>query len=430
MRGRVTAAASAYHAVRRPNVSFLGVLKVAPADRAELATAARQLATMASPSPEWAEELDAKARMWRTWLADRRFADDGDDLDEAGDDEDAKDERPRAPAGYVLPEADEAEVRRRLAAASQDVGSLLLVGLVRAGVRVGVSPLRRFFWARPLTEREVDDAARALDGFDEDGLLLDSAVKGSDGFFTTFFVSPYSRYIARWAARRGLTPNTVTTISMGIGIAAAVAFATGTRAGLIAGALLAYFAFVTDCVDGQLARYTRTFSKLGAWLDSIFDRSKEYVIFAGLAIGASRAGDDVWVLAVAALALQTARHTLEFSYQQRRQQVLGSLTHQPLSEPGEEPGWRTPARAGEAPPRTVSRTPLQKALGLWRRIERLPGVRWTKKMIHFPIGERFAAISITAAVSTPRTTFTVLLIWGGFAALYTVAGRVLRSLAA
>jgi hypothetical protein len=51
-------------------------------------------------------------------------------------------------------------------------------------------------------------------------------------------------------------------------------------------------------------------------------------------------------------------------------------------------------------------------------------------MIHFPIGERFAAISITAAVSTPRTTFTVLLIWGGFAALYTAAGRVLRSLAA
>ena len=60
-----------------------------------------------------------------------------------------------------------------------------------------------------------------------------------------------------------------------------------------------------DCVDGQLARYTRQFSKLGAWLDSIFDRAKEYVVFAGLAIGASRTGDPVWLLAGAALALQT-----------------------------------------------------------------------------------------------------------------------------
>ncbi|MEU6285715.1 hypothetical protein, partial [Streptomyces sp. NPDC047028] len=26
-----------------------------------------------------------------------------------------------------------------------------------------------------------------------------------DGFFTTFCISPYSRYLARWCARRGLT---------------------------------------------------------------------------------------------------------------------------------------------------------------------------------------------------------------------------------
>ena len=80
---------------------------------------------------------------------------------------------------------------------------------------------------------------------------------------------------------------------------AAAAFATGERWGLVAGAILLQAAFTTDCVDGQLARYTRTFSKLGAWLDSIFDRSKEYVCFAGLAIGASRAGDPVWPLACA-----------------------------------------------------------------------------------------------------------------------------------
>jgi hypothetical protein len=39
-------------------------------------------------------------------------------------------------------------------------------------------------------------------------------------------------------------------------------------------------------------------------------------------------------------------------------------------------------------------------------------------------------ISITAALFTPRTTFIVLLVWGGVAAAYTIAGRILRSLAA
>ena len=95
---------------------------------------------------------------------------------------------------------------------------------------------------------------------------------------------------------------------MVIGILAAAAFATGERWGLVAGAVLLQLAFTADCVDGQLARYTRTFSKLGAWLDSIFDRAKEYLVFAGLAIGASRAGDAVWLLACAALTLQTVRH--------------------------------------------------------------------------------------------------------------------------
>jgi hypothetical protein len=67
-------------------------------------------------------------------------------------------------------------------------------------------------------------------------------------------------------------------------------------------------------------------------------------------------------------------------------------------------------------------------LGLWHAVERLPGVVWVKKMIAFPIGERFAAISITAALFDARTTFVVYLAWGGFAAFYTLIGRSLRSL--
>jgi hypothetical protein len=55
--------------------------------------------------------------------------------------------------------------------------------------------------------------------------------------------------------------------------------------------------------------------------------------------------------------------------------------------------------------------------------------RWLRRIVVLPIGERFALISLTAAVFTPRVTFVSLLAWGTFALLYTGVGRVLRSLA-
>jgi hypothetical protein len=293
-----------------------------------------------------------------------------------------------------------------------DPVALLHVGLVRRGVHVGQSDLRALYWSRPATDDERAAAERDVLDHDEEQVLLDSSVKAIDGFFTTFFVSPYSKYIARWCARRGLTPNQVTAFSMLLGILAAAAFATGERWGLVTGATLLQLAFTFDCVDGQLARFTRTFTPLGAWLDSTFDRLKEWVVFAGLAIGASRAGDPAWTLAGAALTLQAARHLLDFGFAAAEHRTFDVATHRPLDDPSDD----APARAPAA------------ALQTWRRTDRIPGLIWLKRMIVFPIGERFAAISLTAALWSPRTTFVVFLVWGGVGAAYGLAGRVLRSL--
>src|SRR5690606_9312716 len=140
---------------------------------------------------------------------------------------------------------------------------------------------------------------------DPETVRLAGAVKRDDGFFTTFLVSSYSPHLVRVAASLGIRPDTVTIASMVLGIAAAVAFATGTAGGMVAGALLLQAAFTLDCVDGQLARVTRDFSIRGAWLDATFDRGKEYVVFAGLAVGGLNAGEagPLWLLAGAALLL-------------------------------------------------------------------------------------------------------------------------------
>ncbi len=421
-RGRLVSAASAYHAVRRPNATFLGVIRVAPADLATFAAGAERLATLLDDVPApWTEELDRKQLRWRSRAAHAFDAEDGEPADdqpspEGGFDQLEEDEsEAQAPASPLPPEA-ESRVRARVAVAREDVIALVMVALARSRAEVMPVFLRRLFWARPLTPEAAALASERLAGSDEDRALLDSAVKSGDGFFTTFFVSPYSRFIARWAARRGLTPNHVTTISMLIGVVAAAAFATGGRVGLVAGAVLLQVAFVADCVDGQLARYTRTFSSFGAWLDSIFDRGKEYVVFAGLAIGAGRAGDPVWLLACAALTLQTARHMSDFSFGGgQRQTIVGG--RKPALEQARD--WE-PAAPSVKPAAPRRPSPTQRILRAWHSTDRLPGVRWLKKMASFPIGERFAAISVTAAVSTPRTTFIVVLGLGRVrGALYT-----------
>ena len=437
-RGRVVSAASAFHAVTKGSNRFLGVVRVAPANLPELASAAERLAALAVPpfQPGWEEQLDAKAGRWRLRLAALAGGHEPDESNGAD---------PVDPESVALEPPDEAELALRRAAAREDATALLLVGLVRAGVHMGNSFVRKLYWARPLSEQDVARAREEIAEYDEDRALLDSAVKAADGFFTTFFVSPYSKYIARWAARRGFTPNQITTLSVLIGFVAAAAFATGERWGLVAGAVLLQIAFTTDCVDGQLARYTRTFSKLGAWLDSIFDRTKEYAVFGGLAVGASQAGDPVWLLAGMALTLQTVRHAMDFSYAAAQHQVIGAAPQQPLEdpfdrprrarlpeeeEPDPDPGEEDEPDEGEEGAGRKPLTPRRvagMALRLWRRLDRLPGLLWVKRVVAFPIGERFAAISITAALFTPRTTFMVLLIWGTFAAVYSTAGRLLRS---
>jgi phosphatidylglycerophosphate synthase len=434
VRGRVVSAASPYHAVHRPNLRFLGVLKVAAENRATLADVADRLATLAEPPlpPGWDEEWRSKRGSWRLRLA--RLASEPEANGGGAELADEESSLGRDPATATLSPEDEAVLDEWVATGHQDAASLVVVGLVRSQVHVALSHLRELFWARPLSRAAAARAGEEITGYDEDRVLLDSAVKANDGFFTTFLVSPYSKYIARWAARRGLTPNQVTIVSLAIGVLAAVAFATGDRAGLIAGAVLLQISFTTDCVDGQLARYARMFSRLGAWLDSVFDRTKEYAVFAGLAIGASRSGDPVWVLAGAALALQTARHAIDFSYPVAQHQVLASARQPPLEQPGDRAVEAAAAAASaevDAPPpppeRGLGPRIVYGGLGVWRALNRWTGARWLKKIVAFPIGERFAVISITAAVASARTTFVVLLAWGGFAAVYKMVGRVLRS---
>ncbi|MEV4430804.1 DUF5941 domain-containing protein [Streptomyces sp. NPDC049602] len=239
------------------------------------------------------------------------------------------------------------------------------------------------------------EARAAVDAVDDEAVRLRSAVKAHDGFFTTFFISPYSRYIARWCARRGLTPNQVTTASLLTALVAAGCAATGERGGYIAAGVLLLVSFVLDCTDGQLARYALKYSTMGAWLDATFDRAKEYAFYAGLALGAARNGDDVWALALGAMILMTCRHVVDFSFNEANHD----------------------ATANTSPTAALS-----------SRLDSVGWTVWARRMIILPIGERWAMIAVLTAVTNPRIVFWALIIGCSFGACYTTAGRVLRSL--
>jgi hypothetical protein len=423
-RGLIISAASAFHRVHLADTAFLGVLKVDASGRELLASVADGLVhAVQDPPAGWNEELDRKERMWRMRRASD-LAEDAEHDDEA--------EADHAHEEVSLSREDEDDIADRRAMVAEDVVALLVVGLVRADAHLRMSFLRGLFWVRASSVQAAREAAAELPRVDEDKVLLDSAVKSVDGFFTTFFVSPYSRYLARWAARLGLTPNQVSSASLVLGVIAAACFATGERAGLIAGAVLLQVAFTTDCVDGQLARYTRRFSELGAWLDATFDRAKEYLVFAGLGIGAARAGDSVWALAAIALTLQTVRHMFDFSWhgaQRKRVEVVRQPpVEQSLDAWGALIAERRATRAQAGVEHASSPHASREALARWRGLDAIPGVAWLKRVIAFPIGERFAVISITAALWSARTTFTVLIAWAGLATVYGFTGRVLRTL--
>lgn len=318
------------------------------------------------------------------------------------------------PLGTELDHGFHEAVIARGARVEHDVVALSLVALSRTPIVLRSAYRGELYWHRPSSLVESLDAQERLAAINEDKELLDSAVKPDDGFFTTFFVSPYSKYIARWAARRGLTPNQVTTFSLLLAVLAALAFAVGETAWNVVGAVLLQASFTFDCVDGQLARFSRQFSTLGAWLDSVFDRAKEGAVFVGLAFGALANDENVWHLALAALAFQAVRHYLDFSW------AALQRVETPPTDPALDGTAQAPTERGLRTARGV--TGLL-SVGRGSRV-----AHWLKKIIVLPIGERLALISITAVIGGPRLVFQSLIIWGAVATLYMLTGRILRSL--
>lgn len=108
--------------------------------------------------------------------------------------------------------------------------------------------------------------------------------KKRDYWFTVLLTDPVAVPLTTFLAKRRLmTPNQVTIVSLLLGLSVGVFFATGERWGLIAGGIAFYLAFITDCVDGKLARATGITSDKGQALDALADGGRRASASLGLA---------------------------------------------------------------------------------------------------------------------------------------------------
>lgn len=122
--------------------------------------------------------------------------------------------------------------------------------------------------------------------------------------------------IALAFGRLGLTPNGLTVVGFGIAAVAAVAAAGG--AWLLAG-LLVIVGGVFDLFDGALARATNRVSRVGGFLDSVFDRWGEGLVYVGIMWGALSGGHERPAL-LSAIAMTVA---FMVSYTRAKAESLG-----------------------------------------------------------------------------------------------------------
>ena len=282
---------------------------------------------------------------------------------------------------------------------------LVLVALTRAMIKVDAADVWAAPYARSADKEERTRVRSSIEKLNMGRVRLSMANRANDGFFSVFFLRKFSKLLTWVAVKVGATPNQVTLISFAIGLYSAYSFSLGGFWNLFLGALLLQISIIVDCVDGELARYTRKFSQLGAWLDAVTDRVKEYMVFLGLAIGADKEGRDLWIPAIAMMLIQTFRHLSDYNY--------ARVTRFRAEEKFLAPVEFTADFDGIDP------------------TEREPKGRlryWLGKIIQFPIGERWLAISASAVIGGAAFTFTIMPILAFISAVVVFRGRFIKTL--
>ena len=119
--------------------------------------------------------------------------------------------------------------------------------------------------------------------------LLRSLIKDSEGFMSRHFERRISLAVTRRLARTAITPNTMTLVSLAVGLSCAPFFLSPHPAWQVAGALVFLAHSILDGCDGELARLKFLESRSGALLDFWGDNVVHVAVFSCMTVGWSLA---------------------------------------------------------------------------------------------------------------------------------------------
>ena len=141
---------------------------------------------------------------------------------------------------------------------------------------------------------------------------------------------------------------------------------------------------IFDCVDGEVARYKEMFSPLGAWLDALSDRVKEFVYIFALLWSVNEA--QCWNLGILIVILQTTRHLSDYNFAHLQKNFENQLSK----------------------PRSVG------------------FIYWIKKIFHLPIGERWLMLAVLPIFLSIFSSLRIILIVGVLSYTYAWLTRFRR----
>ena len=109
--------------------------------------------------------------------------------------------------------------------------------------------------------------------------------KENDNWYGRYFVRKISIYITKLLLKTEVTPNQISGLSILIGIIAGIFFVFGNYWYTLVGALLLLLSNIVDCVDGEIARYRKSASVAGKYIESLNDYIVHSFIFVCISFG-------------------------------------------------------------------------------------------------------------------------------------------------
>jgi phosphatidylglycerophosphate synthase len=148
--------------------------------------------------------------------------------------------------------------------------------------------------------------------------LLKGLIKDNEGFMSRHFDRSISLAVSRRLAGTHITPNQMTMVAVGIGLAGAPFFLSPRPGVQVVGGILFLLHSILDGCDGELARLKFQESRYGGILDFWGDNVVHMAVFAAMGLGLARATGESWplwcglsaVLATAASAWVVYRRTM------------------------------------------------------------------------------------------------------------------------